>query len=186
MKLNLCCGERKQENFINIDKYSGVNPDVICDITTELLPYEDNSIDEVWLSHGLEHIERFKWDFVFMEVQRVLIPNGKFVLAYPEFAVCVQNYLSNKDGQADWWLKTIFGRRLWPGDEHVTACHSIELQRFLESYKFYRVKFSPESETEYYYSLMVAFKDPAPICRELLLADELGLGDGVSIETVRK
>src|ERR1039458_7993224 len=43
------------------------------------------TVDEVWLMHGPEHIERHYWDFIFMEVKRVLKPNGKFCLGYPEW-----------------------------------------------------------------------------------------------------
>jgi predicted SAM-dependent methyltransferase len=41
VKLNLGCGFRKLENYINIDNRAEVNPDLICDVI-EGLPYEDN------------------------------------------------------------------------------------------------------------------------------------------------
>lgn len=181
MKLNLCCGEGKLKDFVNIDKQALVQPDLVLDLTKEPYPYEDNSVDEIWLMHGIEHIEYKHWDFFFMEANRVLIPNGKFVLGYPEFTTCVNNYLNNKDGHRDFWVKTLYGRQAWPGDYHVVPCHSPELQRVIESYGFYRVKYSPEPGQEHD-TVMVCFKDPSPMCRELAIAKELNLGDAISIE----
>ena len=174
MKLNLCAGGCNKEGFINVDKNAETRPDLLLDIVKDKWPYEDNSVDEVWLMHGLEHIYRKKWDFLFMETKRVLKLNGRFVLGYPEFQICLQNYLDNKGNRKDFWLQTIYGRRMWEGDEHVTAVESIELQQILESYGFYRVKYSIE-EGEDYNSLMVAFKSPELITREAILATEMGL-----------
>jgi predicted SAM-dependent methyltransferase len=182
-RLNLACGEVKKQGFINIDKNSGVQPNLLLDITIEKLPFEDGTIEEVWFSHGFEHIERHFWDFIMMEILRVLPINGKLVLAYPEFTVCVNNYLNDKGNKREYWLQTIFGRRMWSGDEHVTAVNSSELQTILESCGFYRVRHAPDPNCDYN-SYMVCFKDPQPQCREQVMVEELGLGTFGSIQTV--
>ena len=188
MKLDLCTGGNCREGFISIDKNPIVRPDVLLDIAKEKLPYEDASIDEVWFMHGPEHIERHFWDFIFMEVKRVLIPNGKLCLGYPEFKVCAQNYIrsfeANETSQRDYWLQTLYGRRHWIGDEHVTAVNSQELQYILESCGYYRIRFQAEPGEEYN-SLIVAVKDPSPQYREKVVCEEMGLpGIPVSIQEV--
>lgn len=185
IKLNLCSGGVNKEGFVSVDINPITKPDLLLDITKDKFPYEDGEVEEVWLMHGVEHIDRKQWDKIFMESLRVLKTNGKLVLGYPEFNVCAMNYMNDHQGQKEYWLKTLYGRRQWAGDEHVTACNSPEIQQILESCGYYRVRYAPESETEYYNSILVAFKDPEPQCRELLLASELNLqGKAVSIQDV--
>jgi len=187
MKLNLASGGINKEGFINIDKNPKTKCDLVLDITKERLPYENDSVEEVLFSHGPEHIERRYWDFVFMEIKRVLVPNGRFILGYPEWMICAQNYMDaykTNDPKQEYFLQTIYGRRLWEGDEHVTAVNSGELQRILESYGYFRVKFAPNDVEDPYNTLMVAFKDPQPQCREEVVSDEYGLGKAMSIQTI--
>jgi predicted SAM-dependent methyltransferase len=190
VKLDLCSGGVVyKEGFIHIDKNPKANPDVLLDITKDKLPYDDASVEEVWLMHGPEHIERIFWDFVFMEVKRVLIPNGVFVLGYPEFKTCALNYIKAMDNndpndKKEYWLQTMYGRRQWTGDEHVTACNSPEIQLILESCGYYKVRWIPESNVDNYNSLMRAVKDPNPAYREKVICDEFGLGKAQSIQEI--
>ena len=184
MKLNLCCGDVISRSYINIDMEPSVKPDLVLDIRKEKLPYENKSIEEVRIFHGIEHIERKYWDFVFMEASRVLLDNGLLVLGYPEFSICVDNFFKNKDNIQNFWMECLYGRQQYPGDYHVTLVHSPELRMILESYGFYRIQTDIESPQDYYYSVTVAKKDPAPQCREVVLGDQVGLKDSVSIESV--
>lgn len=58
MKLNIGSGFKRFDGFLNIDDDVGVNPDfVVClDDKNIKLPFEDNSVDEVYAHHILEHI----------------------------------------------------------------------------------------------------------------------------------
>lgn len=56
MKLNLGSGFKKIEGFVNVDNDPLVNPDYIVDLEKGLLPFADNSIDEIIAHHILEHI----------------------------------------------------------------------------------------------------------------------------------
>jgi predicted SAM-dependent methyltransferase len=80
IKLNLGCGFRTVNGFINIDnreEICGVRPDLVLDITTGL-PYPDNSVEEVRAGDILEHIPLSKVVFVIEEIWRVLKHNGRF------------------------------------------------------------------------------------------------------------
>lgn len=171
------------KEFINIDIEKNTNPDLVLDVRKESLPYDSQSIQEIWMLHCIEHIERKYWDFIFMEFQRVLSSNGKLVLGYPEFSICAKNYLDDKDGIKHFWMDCIYGSQRWAADYHVTITHSPEMKMILESYGFYRVGWKPESDKDPYYTMLVAFKDPAPACREVVLSGEVGLaGVAKSIE----
>ncbi len=77
IKLNLGCGLRPMEGFINIDNRSEVNPDLVCDIT-ERLPFDDSSVDAIRAFDVLEHIPLGKTLPVIEEIYRVLKQGGIF------------------------------------------------------------------------------------------------------------
>ena len=56
MKLNLGSGSKLLDNYTNVDKYEYFNPDVVHDLEHFPYPFNDDSVDEILLSHVLEHI----------------------------------------------------------------------------------------------------------------------------------
>ncbi len=53
-KLNLGCGNYKKEGYINCDISFDVNPDMCFDLNKGI-PIENNSVEEAYMSHVLEH-----------------------------------------------------------------------------------------------------------------------------------
>jgi len=54
MKLNLGAGMQQIAGWTTVDLDPDMHPDIVGDI--EHLPFEDNSIDEIYASHCLEHV----------------------------------------------------------------------------------------------------------------------------------
>ncbi|MDX2098157.1 MAG: hypothetical protein SFW36_10310 [Leptolyngbyaceae cyanobacterium bins.59] len=54
LKLNLGCGSKRLEGYINVDKYG--DPDVRLDLETFPWPWPDDSVSEILLIHVLEHL----------------------------------------------------------------------------------------------------------------------------------
>lgn len=54
IKLDLACGQNKREGFTGVD-IAG-NPDIIHDLNVYPYPFDDNSVDEIYCSHYVEHI----------------------------------------------------------------------------------------------------------------------------------
>ena len=54
--LDLGCGMRKKDGYIGIDhkEYDGV--DIVLDLRKGELPFEDNSVEAIYASHFLEHL----------------------------------------------------------------------------------------------------------------------------------
>ena len=84
VKLNLGCGNRKKEGFINIDSRESVKPDVVWDLEKGL-PFDIkfNSVTGVYASHILEHINNI---IPLMEViYWVCKDKAKFYISVPYF-----------------------------------------------------------------------------------------------------
>ena len=56
MKLNLGSGSKIIDGYTNVDKFDYYKPDIVHDLEITPYPFEENSIDEILLSHVLEHI----------------------------------------------------------------------------------------------------------------------------------
>lgn len=148
MKLNLGCGHVKMDGYVNIDCNPNLKPDLIHDITRPL-PYENETIEDVWLIHVLEHLPKKHHFDLFREVNRVLKPGGLFVLAYPEWTKCASNYLLNVKGMKDFWENTLYGRQSTPSDFHVCIVDTSILTPLLVNMGF-EVEASPQEDAPYY------------------------------------
>ena len=82
MKLDLGCADKKQEGYIGMD-IRDWGQEITRDIARGI-PFNDETFDEVYTSHFMEHIERGKEIYwVLSEVYRVLKADGKFVIRVP-------------------------------------------------------------------------------------------------------
>jgi hypothetical protein len=62
MKLNLGCGSQILDDWVNVDKFG--TPDQVFDLETFPWPWADNSVDEILLSHVLEHLGQSPQTFI--------------------------------------------------------------------------------------------------------------------------
>ena len=85
VKLNLGCGSKKLDGYINIDKYDTYNPDIIHDLEKFPYPFEDNSINEILLSHVLEHIGQNPdiFNSIIKEFYRICVHGAKIDIRVP-------------------------------------------------------------------------------------------------------
>jgi len=73
MKLNLGCGYKKRDGFHNVDMFADCTPDEVVDLEHFPWPWPDDSVDEVIMSHVLEHLgaETGVYFNIFRELYRV-------------------------------------------------------------------------------------------------------------------
>ncbi len=81
LKLDIGCGPLKRSGFTGIDVTG--EPDILCDVSREKLPFDDGSADHVFSSHCLEHIEYGRLLHVFSEMTRVCAQGGLIELWHP-------------------------------------------------------------------------------------------------------
>ena len=55
IRVNLGCGNKRKEGFIGVDKFPCDAVDKIADIE-QSLPFDENSVDEIWMDNVIEHI----------------------------------------------------------------------------------------------------------------------------------
>lgn len=77
VRLNLGCGDHPIENWTNIDKDPKVGANVFHDLLKPL-PYENDSVDEILISHTLMYFNKKELYFVLGECYRVL-KQGKII-----------------------------------------------------------------------------------------------------------
>ena len=94
MKLHIVGKEIKDGwKILNIQKFDGV--DYQGDIS-DLSQFEDNSIDEIYASHVVEHVPKKKIMETLKGVHRVLSTNGKFFISVPDMDILCKIFIDPK------------------------------------------------------------------------------------------
>lgn len=143
MRLSIGGGSIKYSNCINLElnHERGNTPDVVADVKKGL-PFEDNYFEEVLMIHVIEHIEYNHHRKVFDEIYRVLKPDCRLVLSFPDAIECMKAFIENKHGRR-WELYhwCIFGRQDGAGDYHVSAIEQRDITNKLINSGFGNVKY---------------------------------------------
>jgi predicted SAM-dependent methyltransferase len=70
VKIDIGCGKNKIDGFVGVDINAENNPDIVASAFN--LPFKDNSVDEVYSAHLVEHFDPQEAQKFFDEVYRVL------------------------------------------------------------------------------------------------------------------
>jgi len=112
------------KSFVSFAK----NSDIIWADATKRIPLPDNSVEVLYTSHMVEHLDPEEAKLFLQEAYRVLAPNGIIRVAVPDLKKLVNQYIT--EGNADLFiertlltrprLKTVFDRvkYLIVGDRH--------------------------------------------------------------------
>lgn len=82
-KLNLGCGHKYDNNYINCDINTNIKADFHFDMEDNPWPFEDNSINEIKASHCLEHLSLKGYFNAFKEMYRICIDKALIEIYYP-------------------------------------------------------------------------------------------------------
>lgn len=85
MKLNLGCGHRKLDGWRNVDRVPACAPDEVVDLERLPWPWADDSVEEVLLSHVLEHLGAAADVYlgIMKELYRVCRPGARITIIVP-------------------------------------------------------------------------------------------------------
>ena len=96
MKIDIGCGEFKKEGFAGVDILSVPGVDHVVDLRKEPLPFADNSIEEVFTNHFLEHLEIEDVVRVIEDIHRVCLAGAKVEIHVPHFSSATNFYEFHK------------------------------------------------------------------------------------------
>ena len=93
--VNLACGARyiNQSNWINLD-FNSESKNVIKANLINKIPLENNSVDFVYSSHFIEHLDNKDLNKLLDEIYRILKPGGILRLSTPNFEYLVKEYVN--------------------------------------------------------------------------------------------
>lgn len=104
INLNLGCGGRPINGWINIDNYdyeegdhsrSGSDYDIKMDLKDlDVIP---NTVDQILLVHVLEHFVRWETLDLLQYFRTLLRPKGRLIVEMPDFWKCIELVLQGKD-----------------------------------------------------------------------------------------
>jgi SAM-dependent methyltransferase len=84
LRLNLGSGRRPVPGFYGVDRVPLPGVDVVADLDEPLADLPDNSVDEVYTRHALEHVSRLLE--LLAELHRVTRPGGRLEIVVPHFS----------------------------------------------------------------------------------------------------
>jgi ubiquinone/menaquinone biosynthesis C-methylase UbiE len=90
LRLDLGCGQNCKVGedgvkFTGVDYVKCDGVDIVHDLTKFPYPFEDSSVDEVFTSHFLEHLDGPERIQFFTEMYRIMKPGGKMTHIHPYY-----------------------------------------------------------------------------------------------------
>ncbi|MFQ5873453.1 MAG: methyltransferase domain-containing protein [Dehalococcoidia bacterium] len=147
IKINLGCGDRPLEGFINVDARDLPGIEFPNTRAEDLSCFEDSYADYIYACHILEHVPRKLTFATLCEWNRVLKPGGMLRVAVPDWDATVQYY--NETGDLENLLNWIYGGRQHPDDYHNRIFNFPGLRTLLVEAGFKRIHKYDWRETEH-------------------------------------
>lgn len=103
VKLNLGCCDLPLEDYINIDSSSSshIKADLIANALDLSAHFKENSVDEIWAAHLIEHLYPDEADKAIKHWYSLLRKGGKLAIVVPDFDVICRQYLEGVIGLAE-------------------------------------------------------------------------------------
>lgn len=115
IKLHLGCGDVILDGWVNIDLYDE-HADLKWDI--KHLPYDENTIDEIYNAHVIEHFDFYEAFDVLREWHRVLKPGGSLTVETPDFLETCRKFVNSDEQTRINLYGHIFAKPWLPGQIH--------------------------------------------------------------------
>ena len=128
MKLNLGCGSQVPDGWINVDYALGArfaklpffrilnktikifnmdwSQNIFIHNLTKQLPWDNDSVDVIYISHALEHFSKDEGYYLLGQCQRVLKKGGFIRIVVPDLKYVIEKY-SNGELRANDFIKEL-------------------------------------------------------------------------------
>lgn len=118
VKINLGCGHKPKEDYINVDMRDIPGVDIVAAV--DCLPFEENSVSEIYTSHLIEHFPEEKLvRHILPYWLSVLKPGGTIRIVAPD-AESMCKAFSNGEMSFRDFKEVTFGAQDYDGDFHYT------------------------------------------------------------------
>lgn len=117
LRLDVGSGDNPKAGFTGVDLYATA-PGIV-NAPMDKLPFEDETVDEIFCSHALEHIGKYEVIPTLAEFRRVLKWDGQLTIEVPDLEWVCRNWLKYKSN--DWHMDAVFGDQSTPGQYHKTG-----------------------------------------------------------------
>ena len=133
MKLHIGCGKKFIPGYKHMDVIDAPHIDYVCN-AINLKMIEDDSVEEIYACHILEHVNRIDVLSVLKEWYRVLSVGGVIRIAVPDFEAVVNGY--NKDKDLLKYQGLLYGGQDYEYNFHYSAYDYQMLKKLLEEAGF--------------------------------------------------
>ncbi len=133
MKLHIGCGDKYLPGYKHLDARKFPHVEYVSK-AEDLSAFADESIEEIYACHILEHFPRAAILTVLREWNRVLKPGGILRLAVPDFEAIVQEYLDSHD--LDRVMGLLYGGQNYEGNFHYQTYDFARMVRLLKEAGF--------------------------------------------------
>ena len=130
LNLNVGSGTNRKQDYISVDLYTP-EADEHWDIA-KTWPYADESVDNIYACHVIEHLDRHEWENFYYEVYRVLKPGGSIEIRCPDMLKLCKRYLDNPSRSN---LVQVYGLQSNPGEYHKNGFTSEDLRLWFDDMK---------------------------------------------------
>lgn len=137
MKLHLGCGKKYLPGYVHIDIIDFEHIDYVSDIS-ELSFIQENTVEEIYACHVLEHFKRHQINDVLKEWNRVLVVGGTLRIAVPNFAAIVSHYNEHKDVSK--LIGLLYGGQDYDYNFHHVCFDFISIKEILENNNYINVR----------------------------------------------
>lgn len=117
MKINLGCGDRYADGWINVDwAGSPHRKDQEVDLTGEL-PWPENSVERIYAGHVLEHLMTMDCVLLLTRLYFCCTEGAEIMVVGPDLPTA---YRMAEEGTLDVTIDSLrFGAERWTGDRHL-------------------------------------------------------------------
>jgi SAM-dependent methyltransferase len=137
LRVNLGCGERALDGYVNVDARALPSVDVVADVRR--LPFDESSVDDIFSSHVIEHFRRHHALEVVLPYWRSLLrPGGTLRIITPNLAAMVAR-TAEGNYTLDDFAKVTYGLQEYEGDDHFAGYGPDSLERLLSETGFVNV-----------------------------------------------
>lgn len=140
MKLHIGCGEKYLPGYKHLDARKFPHVDYVTDDLSNLSMFENNTIEEIYACHILEHFTREEMEsgIILKEWYRILKDGGILRIAVPNFEAIVDEYLSSKN--LDSLMGLLYGGQDYEYNFHFQTYDFNRISHLLKNIGFSEIK----------------------------------------------